>query len=79
MREVVFVSGMRTPVGDFRGSLNDVSMVELGVIALKAAMEKVKLDPTLVEEVVVGCPDMAGPRQTLEGRSQSRPVAGGIR
>lgn len=60
MNEVVIVSGMRTPVGDFLGSLKKQSCVDLGVIALKAAIEKAKVDPNLIEEVVCGNPDMAG-------------------
>lgn len=60
MNEVVIVSGMRTPVGDFLGSLKDLNCVDLGVIALKAAIEKGNIDPKLIEEVVCGNPDMAG-------------------
>jgi len=60
MNDVVIVSGARTPVGDFLGSLKDFTSVELGVIALKAAMEQAKIDPKLIEEVVCGNPDMAG-------------------
>jgi acetyl-CoA C-acetyltransferase len=60
MNEVVIVSGMRTPIGDFLGSLKDLNLVELGVIALKAAMQQAKIDPKLIEEVVCGTPDMAG-------------------
>lgn len=62
MKEVVIVSGARTPVGDFLGSLKDLNCVELGVMALKAAMEQAKVDPKLIEEVVCGNPDMAGAR-----------------
>jgi acetyl-CoA C-acetyltransferase len=62
MKEVVIVSGARTPVGDFLGSLRDLNLVELGVIALKAAVEQAKIDPRLIEEVVCGTPDMAGAR-----------------
>lgn len=62
MNEVVIVSGVRTPVGDFLGSLKDLNCVELGVIVLKAAMEKISIDPKLIEEVVCGNPDMAGAR-----------------
>jgi acetyl-CoA C-acetyltransferase len=62
MNEVVIVSGVRTPIGDFLGSLKDLNCVELGVIALKAAMEQAKIDPELIEEVVCGNPDMAGAR-----------------
>jgi acetyl-CoA C-acetyltransferase len=60
MNDVVIVSGVRTPVGDFLGSLKDLSSVETGALALKVAMEKANLDPKLVEEVVCGNPDMAG-------------------
>ena len=60
MTEVVIVSGVRTPIGDFLGSLKDLNCVDLGVIALKTAMEKAKIDPKLIEEVVCGNPDMAG-------------------
>jgi acetyl-CoA C-acetyltransferase len=60
MNEVVIVSGTRTPVGDMLGALKDLTCVELGVIALKAAMEQAKIDPTLIEELVCGNPDMAG-------------------
>ena len=60
MNEVVIVSGVRTPVGDFLGSLKRLNCVDLGVIALKAALEKANVDPELIEEVVCGNPDMAG-------------------
>ncbi|MBP1738808.1 MAG: hypothetical protein H6Q48_1101 [Deltaproteobacteria bacterium] len=60
MKDVVIVSGVRTAVGDFLGVLKDSTCVELGVIALKSAMEKANIDPKHIEEVVCGNPDMAG-------------------
>jgi acetyl-CoA C-acetyltransferase len=60
MNEVVFVSAMRTAIGDHLGSLKDLNCVDLGVIALKAAIEKAGIEPKLIEEVVCGNPDMAG-------------------
>ncbi len=60
MNEVVIVSGARTAIGDHLGGLKDINCVELGVIALKAAMEQARVDPKLIEEVVCGNPDMAG-------------------
>jgi acetyl-CoA C-acetyltransferase len=60
MNEVVIVSGVRTPIGDLLGALKDLNCVDLGVIALKAAIQKAGIDPTLIEEVVCGNPDMAG-------------------
>jgi len=60
MNDVVIVSAVRTPVGDFLGSLKDLSSVETGALVLRTAMEKANLDPKLVEEVVCGNPDTAG-------------------
>jgi acetyl-CoA C-acetyltransferase len=60
MKEVVIVSGRRTPVGDLLGSLKDLNCVDLGVLALKAAIQSAGIDATLIEEVVCGNPDMAG-------------------
>jgi acetyl-CoA C-acetyltransferase len=60
MNDVVIVSAVRTPVGDFLGALRDLSSVETGALVLKTAMERVNLAPQLVEEVVCGNPDTAG-------------------
>lgn len=60
MREVVIVSGMRTPIADFLGSLKDFSAVELGVIALNAALKKAGLEPAQIEEVVAGHANQTG-------------------
>lgn len=60
MRDVVIVSGMRTPIGDFLGSLQDFSAVELGIIALKAALNKAGIEPGQIEEVVAGMGNQAG-------------------
>jgi len=55
MQEVFVVSGKRTPIGNFMGSLKDVSNVELGIVAAKAAMEQINLDPAKVGHVSCGC------------------------
>jgi len=62
MREVVIVGGMRTPIGDFLGSLKDFTAVELGIIALKAALNKAGIEPEHIEEVVAGMGNMSGCR-----------------
>lgn len=54
MREVVIVSAKRTPIGSFGGSLKDVSAVELGKVAVKAALEEINLSPTEVDELIFG-------------------------
>jgi len=60
MNDVVIVSGVRTAVGDYLGALKDVKMVDLGVIALKAAIERAGIEAGLIEEVGCGTPDAAG-------------------
>lgn len=54
MREVVIVGAMRTPIGDFLGSLKDISQVDLGVIAVNSALKQAKIDPKQVYEVACG-------------------------
>lgn len=60
MREVVIVSGARTPIGNFLGTLKDFSAVQLGTIALKAAIEKAGIEPFQIEEVAAGHVYQAG-------------------
>lgn len=60
MRDVVIVSGMRTPIGDFLGTLKDFSAVDLGIIALKAAIDKAGIKPEVIEEVATGHVYQAG-------------------
>lgn len=60
MQEVVIVGAMRTPIGDYLGKLKDVSAIELGVTALKAACQKANLDISQIEEVVAGNVFQAG-------------------
>ncbi|MFX1274457.1 MAG: thiolase family protein [Promethearchaeota archaeon] len=54
MREVVIVSGARTPVGRFGSAFKDVPAVELGSIAIKAAIQRAGIDIKLVEDVIMG-------------------------
>ena len=54
MPEAVIVSAVRTAVGTFGGSLKDVSAVDLGSIAIKAALEKAGVDADQVDEVLMG-------------------------
>jgi acetyl-CoA acetyltransferase (EC 2.3.1.9) len=60
VKEAVIIGGARTAIGDFMGSLESLKGHELGVIALKAAMEKAHIDPKIVEEVIVGHVNQAG-------------------
>jgi acetyl-CoA C-acetyltransferase len=51
---VVIVSAARTPVGSFNGVFASVPAHTLGSIAIKAAVERAKLDPKEVDEVIMG-------------------------
>ena len=54
MTEVVIVSATRTPVGSFSGALSTVPAHYLGQIVVKAALERAKVDPAEVSEVILG-------------------------
>ena len=60
MRDVVIVSAVRTPVGKFMGALSELSAVELGAIAVRAAVERAGVSPADVDECIMGCVLPAG-------------------
>ncbi len=53
-QNIVIVSAARTPVGSFSGALSSVPAHELGAIAIKAALERAKVKPEEVDEVIMG-------------------------
>lgn len=57
MREVVIVSGARTAIGSFGGSLKNVSVVDLGAIVMKAAIQRAGLRPEKSAEMKKNAPD----------------------
>lgn len=59
-KKVVIVSAVRTPIGSFMGSLSSVTAPQLGATAIKGALEKINLDPNLVDEVLMGNVVQAG-------------------
>ncbi len=60
MKKVVIVSAVRTPIGSFMGALSSVPAPQLGAIAIKGALNKINLDPALVNEVFMGNVVQAG-------------------
>ncbi|MDQ2886952.1 MAG: acetyl-CoA C-acetyltransferase [Chloroflexota bacterium] len=54
MQDIFIVDGARTASATFMGSFSDVSAVELGVVASKGALERSKVDPALIDQVVIG-------------------------
>ena len=63
MKEVVIVSAVRTPIGSFMGSISSIDAPKLGAIAIKGALEKINLNPSLVDEVLMGQVVQAGAGQ----------------
>lgn len=59
-KRVVIVSAVRTPIGSFMGGLSTVTAPKLGAIAIKGALDKIKLDPNLIDEVYMGNVVQAG-------------------
>jgi len=70
MQEVFIVSAVRTPMGSFLGSLSTVPAPKLGSVAIKGALDKINLDPKLVQEVYMGNVLQAG-----EGQAPARQAA----
>src|SRR4051794_10572887 len=70
MREVVILSGARTPIGAFMGALGEVPAPRLGGIAIKAALERAGVPADRVDEVFMGCVLPAG-----QGQAPARQAA----
>jgi acetyl-CoA C-acetyltransferase len=60
VKEVFIVAAVRTPIGSFGGSLKSVTATTLGGIAIKGALDKINLNPNLVDEVIMGSVIQAG-------------------
>src|ERR1035438_1459655 len=52
--DVVIISGCRTAVGKFQGSLSDVSAPQLGAIAVREAVKRAGIAPTEIDECIMG-------------------------
>jgi acetyl-CoA C-acetyltransferase len=67
---VVIVGLARTPMGAFQGELKGFAAPELGAAAIRAAVERAKLEPEAVQEVIMGCVLPAG-----QGQAPARQAA----
>ena len=67
---VVIVAAARTPMGAFQGELKGFAAPELGAAAIRAAVERAKLTPDDVQEVLMGCVLPAG-----QGQAPARQAA----
>ncbi len=55
MPEIVIAGALRTPQGNFGGALKDFTNQKLGGVVLKALLERTKMDPKGIQEVIFGC------------------------
>jgi acetyl-CoA C-acetyltransferase len=60
---IVIVSAARTPMGGFQGELKGFGAPELGAAAIRAAIERGKIAPESIQEVIMGCVLPAGQGQ----------------
>lgn len=60
MREVVILSGARTPIGSFLGALSEVPAPKLGAIAIAEAIKRAEIPKEKIDEVIMGCVLMGG-------------------
>jgi len=60
MPQAVIVDALRTPIGDLGGALATIRPDDLAALVIQAIVEKNQLDPSLVEEVYLGCANQAG-------------------
>jgi acetyl-CoA C-acetyltransferase len=57
---IVIAAYARTPMGGFQGALSPVKATELGAVAVRAAVERAKVNPGAVEQIFMGCVLPAG-------------------
>ncbi|KFJ91862.1 acetyl-CoA C-acyltransferase [Pseudomonas sp. P1.8] len=67
---IVIVSAARTPLGGFLGNFKEVTAAQLGAVAIRAAVERASLQPSDIDEVIMGCVLQAG-----QGQAPARQAA----
>ena len=60
VREAVIIDAVRTPVGRHGGALASVRPDDLAAVPIRALLQRTKLDPALVDDVILGCANGAG-------------------
>lgn len=60
IREAVIIAAVRTPVGKFQGSLKGFKATDLGAIVVRESVKRAGIEPTEVDEVIMGCVIQAG-------------------
>src|SRR5437016_7731816 len=60
MEDAVIISAVRTPIGRYAGSLKDVPPDDLAALVVSEAVRRANIDPSSVEDVILGCANQAG-------------------
>ncbi|MCR4405777.1 MAG: thiolase family protein [Anaerolineae bacterium] len=55
MKEVVIVSGVRTPIGSHGGAFRDITAQELAAKVFREAVDRAGIDPRIIDDVILGC------------------------
>src|SRR5512146_1480419 len=75
LEDVFIISGVRTPIGKFQGSLSDFSAPQLGALVVREAVKRAGVDPAQVNEVIMGNVVQAGLGQK---RARQAAIFGGL-
>ena len=59
-REVVIINGARTAIGSFGGTLKNLTVIDIGIVAVKGALERTDVKPEQIDEVIFGHARQAG-------------------
>ncbi len=60
MEDAVILSGIRTPIGRYGGSLKDVRPDDLAALVIAEAIKRARVEPDSIEDVILGCANQAG-------------------
>jgi 3-oxoadipyl-CoA thiolase len=60
LREAWIIDAVRTPIGRYGGALAGVRPDDLAALAIKAVVDRTGIDPSLIEDVILGCANQAG-------------------
>jgi acetyl-CoA acetyltransferase len=58
--DAVILSGVRTPIGRYGGSLKDVRPDDLAALVIAEAIKRARVEPDSIEDVILGCANQAG-------------------
>ncbi|HZY10703.1 MAG TPA: 3-oxoadipyl-CoA thiolase, partial [Bacteroidota bacterium] len=56
----VIIDAVRTPLGKYGGVLRDVRPDDLSALVIKSLLERTKINPTIIQDVMWGCANQAG-------------------